>query len=42
MAVNPAFVREGRNGSLAKFGYSVSFAGFANVPCSEDMVSFFF
>ena len=30
--------REGQEGSLAKFGFSVGFVRFANVPESEGMV----
>jgi len=30
--------RDGLKGSLAKFGSSVGFVRFANVPCSEGMV----
>jgi hypothetical protein len=36
-ALNP---RDGRKGSLAKFGCGVCFERFANVPCSEGMVYF--
>jgi hypothetical protein len=39
----PALERDGLKGSLAKFGFSVGFAGFApddniGMPCSEGMV----
>ncbi len=37
---NSVFLREGRKGSLAKFGRSVGFAGFDNVPYSEGMADF--
>ena len=36
--LSPALEREGRKGSLAKFGCGVGFERFANVPCSEGMV----
>lgn len=36
--LSPALGCDGRKGSLAKFGFSVGFVRFANVPESEGMV----
>jgi hypothetical protein len=35
MSLSPVLERDGLKGSLAKFGRSVGFMRFANVPCSE-------
>jgi hypothetical protein len=35
LSLNPALERDGRKGSLAKFGFSADFVRFANVLCSE-------
>jgi len=38
LVLSSALERDGRKGSLAKFGRSVGIVCFANVPCSEAMV----
>jgi hypothetical protein len=44
LSLNPPLLWDGRKGSLAKFGCSVGFVRFANVPCSEGtgIICFFY
>ena len=38
-ALNPVLKRDGRKGSLAKFGFREDMVCFANVPWSDGMIS---
>ncbi|PRY87226.1 hypothetical protein BY457_1374 [Marinilabilia salmonicolor] len=42
LSLSSVLERDGRKGSLAKFGCRVGFVRFANVPCSEGMVKYLF